>query len=86
MSEKTGAARILVWDVPTRVFHWLLVLSFAAAYLTGDSERWRDVHVAAGYSMAGLLAFRLVWGLIGTRGSARSCSGRVRSCGTWRRS
>jgi cytochrome b len=59
--------RILVWDVPTRVFHWLLTLSFAAAFVTGDSERWRDIHVAAGYTMMGLIGFRLVWGIAGTR-------------------
>jgi cytochrome b len=59
--------RILVWDAPVRVFHWLMVLSFAAAWLTGDSERWRLLHVTLGYTMAGLVAFRLVWGLVGTR-------------------
>ncbi len=59
--------RILVWDVPTRLFHWLLAASFAGAFLTAESERWRDVHVMLGYTFAGLIAFRLVWGLIGTR-------------------
>jgi cytochrome b len=59
--------RILVWDLPVRVFHWLMALSFAGAYLTGDSERWRLVHVTLGYTMAGLVVFRLLWGLAGTR-------------------
>jgi cytochrome b len=59
--------RLLVWDAPVRVFHWLMVLSFAGAYLTAESERWRLVHVTLGYTMAGLVAFRLVWGLVGTR-------------------
>jgi cytochrome b len=59
--------RVLVWDAPVRVFHWLMVLCFAGAYLTGDSERWRLVHVTLGYTMAGLVAFRLIWGLVGTR-------------------
>lgn len=59
--------RILVWDIPTRVFHWLLAASFAGAFLTAESERWRDLHVMLGYGFAGLIAFRLVWGLIGTR-------------------
>jgi len=58
---------VLVWDAPVRVFHWLMVLSFAGAYLTAESERWRLLHVTLGYTMAGLLAFRLVWGLVGTR-------------------
>ena len=59
--------RILVWDLPTRVFHWLMVASFAGAFLTAESERYRDVHVALGYTMLGLVAFRLVWGVAGTR-------------------
>ena len=59
--------RILVWDLPTRIFHWALVLSFAFAFITGESERWRDIHVLLGYTVTGLIAFRLVWGFIGTR-------------------
>lgn len=61
------ARRTLVWDAPVRVFHWLMVLTFAGAYLTAESERWRLVHVTLGYTMAGLVAFRLLWGLVGTR-------------------
>lgn len=60
-------SKVLVWDAPVRVFHWLMVLSFAGAWLTAESERLRLVHVSLGYTMAGLVAFRLVWGLIGTR-------------------
>lgn len=59
--------RILVWDLPTRWFHWLLALSFAGAWLTADSERYRDIHVMLGYSMLGLIGFRLLWGVVGTR-------------------
>lgn len=58
--------RILVWDVPTRLFHWSFALSFAGAYLTADSERYREIHLALGYLFAGLLIFRLIWGFIGT--------------------
>lgn len=58
---------ILVWDVPTRVFHWLLALSFVGAYLTAESERYRDIHVVLGYTLLGLIAFRLLWGFFGTR-------------------
>jgi cytochrome b len=59
--------RILVWDFPTRVFHWLLAASFAGAWLTGDSERYRDLHVTLGYTFAGLIGFRLLWGFAGSR-------------------
>jgi cytochrome b len=60
-------SKVLVWDVPTRVFHWLLALSFTGAFLTAESERYRDIHVMLGYTVLGLVAFRLAWGLIGTR-------------------
>lgn len=59
--------KILVWDWPTRVGHWLLVSAFIVAWLTGDSEEWRLVHVAAGYAMAAVLLFRIFWGFGGTR-------------------
>ena len=61
------ARKVLVWDAPVRVFHWLMVFSFAGAYLTAESERWRLLHVSLGYTMGGLVAFRIIWGLIGTR-------------------
>lgn len=54
-------------DAATRAFHWLLALCFVGAYLSAESERWKLVHVTLGYSMAGLLAFRIVWGLVGPR-------------------
>jgi cytochrome b len=56
-----------VIDAPTRMFHWLFALGFAGAYLTAESERWRALHVTLGYSVAGLLAFRLLYGLLGPR-------------------
>jgi cytochrome b len=61
------ARKILVWDAPVRLFHWLMVASFAGAWLTAEGERWRLVHVTLGYTMAGLVLFRIVWGLWGTR-------------------
>lgn len=64
---KSTRREVLVWDAPVRVFHWLMVISFAGAWLTAESERWRLVHVTLGYTMAGLVAFRLIWGWVGTR-------------------
>ena len=46
---------ILVWDLPTRLGHWLLVASFAGAFLTADSERQRNLHVLFGVTLVGLL-------------------------------
>ena len=59
--------QILVWDVPIRLFHWLFALSFVVAWITGDSDTYRDLHVFMGYLMLGLLGFRLAWGLLGSR-------------------
>lgn len=57
--------RILVWDVPTRVFHWLLAISFAAAWYISESDQWLSFHTFFGYLMLGLIGFRLVWGITG---------------------
>jgi cytochrome b len=59
--------RILVWDWPVRIGHWLLAGAFVLAWLTGDSETWRLVHVWAGGAVVGVVLFRLLWGLMGTR-------------------
>jgi cytochrome b len=59
--------RILVWDWPVRVGHWMLVGAFALAWLTSESEAWRLAHAWAGGTMAGVVLFRLVWGMVGTR-------------------
>jgi cytochrome b len=66
-ASRADAMRTLVWDAPVRVFHWLLVLTFSVAWLTSESERWQLVHITAGYTMAGLVAFRILWGLVGTQ-------------------
>ena len=60
----------LVTDAPTRMFHWLFALSFVGAYLSAEGERWRALHVTLGYTMAGLLVFRLLYGLLGPRQAA----------------
>lgn len=63
----TAAAGRRVTDAPTRLFHWLFALSFAGAYLSAEGERWRAMHVTLGYIMAGLLVFRVLYGLFGPR-------------------
>jgi len=62
-----AAPRRLVTDAPTRMFHWLFAVTFVGAYLTAESEHWRLLHVTLGYSFAGLLCFRVVYGLFGPR-------------------
>ena len=64
MSTIDTAPEQIVWDPLVRIFHWSLVLSFAAAWLSADG--WRALHLWAGYAAAALIGFRLIWGLIGS--------------------
>lgn len=63
MSIDTRSVR--VWDLPTRIFHWSLATAFLVAFVTSESEKLRDIHVIAGYSLAGLIGFRILWGFVG---------------------
>lgn len=56
---------IRVWDPLVRIFHWSLVLGFTVAFLTGDEEK--NAHIYAGYVVLGLISFRVIWGLVGTK-------------------
>ena len=55
----------LVWDAPTRLFHWLVVALVAAAYVTWRLN-WMDWHALAGDALLVLLFFRLLWGVLGS--------------------
>ena len=69
-SHHPSNASVLVWDVPTRLFHWTLVFLVALAWVTGDAEGTMfAVHKLAGYGVAVLLAFRVIWGFAGSRHS-----------------
>ena len=54
-----------VVDLGTRMAHASMALAFVISYVTSESEYWRLVHVYSGYSLAAVLAFRLVWGWVG---------------------
>jgi len=60
-----NAEHVKVWDPLVRMFHWTLAGAFAIAYLTEDD--FLSLHVWAGYTILGLVLFRLLWGLVGTR-------------------
>ena len=65
MATEIGNEEVRVWDPLIRVFHWTLVAGFAVAYLSGDELD--QLHVWAGYLITGLLAFRLIWGFVGSK-------------------
>lgn len=63
---KNNVSKILVWDLPTRIFHWFFVLCFITAWITHENDRFLFEHVFAGYVFFGLLLFRFFWGWIGS--------------------
>lgn len=61
-----ASVRLRVWDLPTRVFHWLLVLMVMGLILSGhQGGEWMPWHARLGYGVLTLLLFRLVWGVVG---------------------
>ncbi|MDR2012209.1 MAG: cytochrome b/b6 domain-containing protein [Rhodanobacter sp.] len=70
MNIFTSAATIRVWDLPTRFFHWLLVLLIALLYLSGEfgllPMQW---HAWLGYATLALVMFRVLWGFTGSQTS-----------------
>lgn len=64
-------SRVLIWDLPTRLFHWLLVVgilsAFGIAQFAGEHGSLFPYHAIIGMTLATMLLFRLVWGFIGTK-------------------
>jgi cytochrome b len=63
MSDK----KKLIWDIPTRLFHWAIVISLCYSWYSMEIEEDLDHHFLSGYIALGLILFRLIWGLIGSR-------------------
>ena len=64
---RAGVRRILLWDLPLRVFHWSLVAAVTTAVVTGElGGAWMAWHGRAGLLIVGLLVFRVVWGVVGS--------------------
>lgn len=57
-----------VWDLPTRIFHWSLTLLICFSLYTGFNGGFveMDYHMLSGYSILTLVAFRVLWGLVGS--------------------
>ena len=62
----TGPRRVVAWDLPTRLFHWALVACIAVSWVSIETDR-TDLHVQAGYVALGLIVFRILWGIVGSR-------------------
>lgn len=63
VSDRTVPVR--VWDVPTRLFHWILVILLGLSWLS-ESQLWMRLHFLCGYGVIALLLFRLAWGFVGS--------------------
>lgn len=57
--------RVKVWDLPTRLFHWVLVVLLAFAWCSQEFNNM-DIHVYVGYAILTLIVFRIVWGFVGS--------------------
>ena len=71
--------KVRIWDLPTRLFHWAIVLLIPALWWTHEIERL-DLHILLGQIMLGLILFRLIWGVIGS--STARFAGFLRGPGT----
>ncbi len=66
-NDTQATAPVRVWDVPVRLFHWLLVLLIIVMFVTGKlGGNWLEWHKRAGFSVLGLITFRILWGFIGS--------------------
>jgi len=65
-SANAALRRVRVWDLPTRIFHWVLAVtivgSIVSANVGGNAMVW---HMRLGYVVATLLVFRFLWGFVG---------------------
>ena len=70
MYNDSSLRKVRVWDLPTRVFHWSLVLGIVCLAISGtiggNAMVW---HFRFGYAVLTLLLFRVIWGLVGGRWS-----------------
>jgi cytochrome b len=67
LAADPGQTKTRVWDLPTRLFHWLLVLLVAASFVTGEiGGNAMQYHERSGFTILALLLFRVVWGVIGS--------------------
>ena len=69
-SKNTKEHKIVkIWDIPTRLFHWALVILFGFLWYSGDTGNYLDLHMKAGMMVLSLVLFRVLWGFIGSNNS-----------------
>ena len=63
-----GLRKVRIWDLPTRIFHWVLAVLVVVCYLSGDNGRF-DIHIPAGQALLVLVLARVLWGFAGSEPS-----------------
>jgi cytochrome b len=64
--QEQAATHRLIWDLPTRLVHWAIALSFVGSWVTAEAGfDWTETHFRFGYCTLGLVLFRVLWGLVG---------------------
>lgn len=64
-TQQDGTGAVPVWDVPVRLFHWMLVLLIAFSWLAAEMD-WMTWHMYSGYTILTLVLFRILWGVAGS--------------------
>lgn len=64
ISSDKSRPHTYIWDIPTRIFHWGLVISVAGAFISGKAGMM-DIHERFGLTILGLIGFRIIWGVVG---------------------
>lgn len=82
--SRENRADVRIWDLPTRLFHWLLAVTLTGSYVTHElGLKWMEWHITLGYAALFLVIFRIFWGLVGPR-HARFTSFVAGPGGVWR--
>jgi cytochrome b len=67
MTRAATPAKVRVWDVPVRLFHWLLLALLGFSWWSGEQgNEWMEYHGWSGYAILTLVLFRIVWGFVGS--------------------
>jgi cytochrome b len=67
IGQNTGTSTRLIWDLPVRLFHWLLVALIVTSWYTAEVSGNMSLHLLSGQAILALILFRIVWGFIGPR-------------------
>lgn len=83
-ASRDQKAGVRIWDLPTRLFHWVLALTLTGSWVTQElGLKWMEWHISLGYTALFLVTFRIFWGVAGPR-HARFASFVARPARVWR--